>query len=149
MEINQHIMSRLIIVSQTREIDLEQTRDIDLETLFAYELSGVPLSLFNPDHTMRKCCESDLPEKIKGDFTIENLEDNEKSTLTVIDFMVLVYLICTETSKCETFGKLYDALLRAVIGMFINKYGDNVDVVCDRYNIKDSTRDLNEHEGVK
>ena len=38
MEIDRHIMSQLVIVSQTR--------DIDLETLFAYELSAVPLSLF-------------------------------------------------------------------------------------------------------
>ena len=37
MEIDRHIMSQLVIVSQTR--------DIDLETLFAYELSAVPLSI--------------------------------------------------------------------------------------------------------
>ena len=130
MEIDRHIMSRLVVVSQTR--------DIDLATLFAHELSAVPLSLFNPDGTMRKCCKSDLLKEIERDFAIENLEDNEKSTLTVIDFMVLVRMICTETSKCKTFGELSDALLKAVMGMF--KYGDNVDVVCDRYNIKDSIK---------
>ena len=86
---------------------------------------------------MRKCCKSDLKE-IEGDFAIENPEDNEKSTLTVTVFMVLLRMICTETSKCKTFGELSDALLEAVMGMF--KYGDNVDVVCDRYDIKDSIK---------
>ena len=130
MEIDRHIMSRLVIVSQTR--------DIDLETLFAYKLFDVPLSLFNPDHTMRKCCKSDQLKEIEGDFAIENLQNSEKSTLPVIDFMVHVHMICTETSKCEAFGELSDALLKVVMGMF--KYGDNVDVVCDSYDIKDSIK---------
>ena len=52
--------------------------------------------------------------------------------------MVLVRMICTETSKCKTFGELSDALLKAVMGMF--KYGDNVDDVCDRYDVKDSIK---------
>ena len=51
-DIDHQIMGRLVIVSQTREVDLEM--------LFGYELSSVPLSLFNPDGTMRKCCKSDL-----------------------------------------------------------------------------------------
>ena len=54
--------------------------------------------------------------------------------------MVLVRMICTETSKCKTFGELSDTLLKAVMGMF--KYGENVDVVCDRYDIKDSIKGI-------
>ena len=88
---------------------------------------------------MRKCCKRNLLKETEGDFATENLEDNEKGTLTVIDFMVLVRIICTETSKCKTFGELPDALLKAVNGMF--KYGDNVDIVCDRYDIKDSIKE--------
>ena len=52
--------------------------------------------------------------------------------------MVLVRMLCTETSKCNTFGDLSDALLKAVTGMF--KFGSHVDVVCDRYDIKDSIK---------
>ena len=101
---------------------------------------------------MRKCCKSNLIKEIEGDFTIENLEVNEKSTLTVIDFMVLVRMICTETSitetsKCKTFGELSDTLLKAVMGMF--KYGDNVDVVCECYNIKDSIKGSERARRVK
>ena len=97
MEIDRHIMIRLVIVSQTK--------DIDLEILFAYELSAVPLSLSDPDGTMRKCCKSDLLIEIEGNFAIENIEDNEKSTLTVIDVMMLIRMICTERSKCKAFGE--------------------------------------------
>ena len=52
-------MGRLVVVSQTREVDLE--------TLFGYELSSVLLSLFNPDGTMRKCCKSDLLKELERD----------------------------------------------------------------------------------
>ena len=69
---------------------------------------------------------------------MDELEETDKITLTVIDFMVLVRMICTETSKCTTFGDLSDAYFKAVTGTF--KYGSNVDVVCDRYDIKDSIK---------
>ena len=39
-------MSRLVVISSTR--------DFDLQNLFEYELSTVPLSLFNPHGTIRK-----------------------------------------------------------------------------------------------
>ena len=121
-------MGRLVAVSQTREVDLE--------TLFDYELSSVPLSLFNPDGMMRKCCKSDLLKELEKDLAVDELEETNETTLTIIDFMVLVKMICMETSKCNTFGYLSDALFKAVTGMF--KYGSNVDVACDRYGIKDS-----------
>ena len=95
-----------------RHIIVSQTRNIDLETLFDYLLSAVPLSLLNPDGTMRKSCKSDLLKEIERDLANENLEDNEKITLTLIDFMVLTHMICTEASKCKTFGELSDALLK-------------------------------------
>ena len=123
-------MGRLVVVSQTREVDLE--------TLFGYELSSVPLSLFNPDGTIRKCSKSDLLKKLERDLAVDELEETDETTFTVIDFMVLVRMICMETSKCNTFGDLSDALLKAVMGMF--KYGSNVDVLCDRYDINNSIK---------
>ena len=69
---------------------------------------------------------------------MDELKETDETTLTVIDFMLLVRMICTETSKCNTIGDLADALLKAVTGMF--KYGSNVDVVCDHYDIKDSIK---------
>ena len=84
---------------------------------------------------MRKCCKSDLLKELERDLAVDELEETDETTLTVIDFMILVTMICTETSKC---GGLCDALLKAVTGMF--KYGSNIDVVCDCYDIKDSIK---------
>ena len=97
-------MGRLVVVSQTREVDLK--------TLFGYELSSVPLSIFNPDGTMRKCCKSDLLKELERDLAVNELEETDETTLTVIDFMVLVRMICTETSKYNTYGDLSDPLLK-------------------------------------
>ena len=55
-DIDGQIMGRLVVVCQTREVDLE--------TLFGYEILSVPLRLFNPNGTMRKCCKSDLHSPI-------------------------------------------------------------------------------------
>ena len=89
---------------------------------------------------MRKCCKSDLLKELERDFAVDELEETDETTLTVIDFMVLVRMVCIETSnsKCNTFRDLSDALLEAVTGMF--KYGSDVDVACDRYDIKDSIK---------
>ena len=45
-------MSRLVVVSSTK--------DLDLQNLFEFELSTVPSSLFNTDSTIRKCNKSQL-----------------------------------------------------------------------------------------
>ena len=87
---------------------------------------------------MRKCCKSDLLKGLERDLAVDEREETDETTLTVIDFMVLVRMICTETSKCITFGDLSDTLLKAVTGVF--RYGSNVDVVCDRYDVKDSIK---------
>ena len=106
--------------------------------MFGYELSSVPLTPFNPDWTMRKCCKSGLLKGLERDLAVDELEETDETTLTVIDFMVLVRMICMETSKCITFGDLSDALLKTVTGVF--RYGSNVDVICDRYDVKDSIK---------
>ena len=49
---------------------------------------------------------------------MDELEETDETTLTVINFMVLVRMICTESSKCNTSGDLSDALLKAGTGMF-------------------------------
>ena len=85
-DIDRQIMGRLVVVSQTREVDLE--------TLFDYELSSFPLSLFNPDGTTRKCCKSNLLKELERDLAVDELEETDETTLTFIDFMVLVRTIC-------------------------------------------------------
>ena len=77
-------------------------------------------------------------KELERDLAVDELEETDETTLTIIDFMILVRKICKETSKCNIFGDLSDALLKAVTGVF--RYGSNVDVVCDRYDIKDSIK---------
>ena len=74
-----------------------------------------------------------LLKELERDLAVDELEETDETTFTVIDFMVLVRIICMETSKCNIFDDLSDTLLKAVTGMF--KYGSNVNVVCDRYDI--------------
>ena len=63
---------------------------------------------------MRKCCKSDILKELERDLAVDELEETDETTLTVINFMVLVRMICTETSKYNTFGDLSDALLKSV-----------------------------------
>ena len=91
-------MSRLVVISSTR--------DFDLQNLFEYELSTVPLSLFNPDGTIRKSNKSQFLKEIEWDSAIEELENIEEESPTIIDFMVIVRMICTDTSKWQTFEDL-------------------------------------------
>ena len=57
-----------------------------------------------------------LLKELERDLVVDELEETDETTLTVIDFMILVRIICKETSKCTTFGDLSDALLKAVTG---------------------------------
>ena len=87
------------------------------------------LSLFNTDGTIRKCNKSQLLREMEKDFAVEELADIEEENLTIIDFMVILRMICTDTSKCQTFGDLSNALLNTIFSMF--NHGSTVDVVCD------------------
>ena len=111
-------MSRLVVISSTR--------DFDLQNLFEYELLTVPLSLFNPDGIIRKSNKSQLLKEMERDSAIEELENIEEESLTII-----VRIICNDTSKCQTFEDLSESFLNTIFRMF--KYGANIDVVCDQY----------------
>ena len=130
VDFDMQIMSRLVVVSTPR--------DFDLQNLSGFELSTAPLSLFNKDGTIRKCNKSKLLREMEKDFVVEELADTEEESLTIIDFMVILRLICTNTSKCQTFGDLSNALLNTIFSMF--KYGSDVDVVGDRYDVVDSIK---------
>ena len=102
LDIDRKIFSKLIVVSQTR--------DFDLKKLFEYELSNVPLALFNPDGSMRKCTKSELLNEIEGSLSVEELDDIDGLSALIIDFMVLLRMVCTDTTKCKSFGELSDMI---------------------------------------
>ena len=98
----------------------------------------MPLSLFNPDSTIRKSNKSQLLKEMERDSAVEELENIEEESLTMIDFMVIVRMICTDTSKWQTFDDLSETLLNTIFSMF--KYGANIDAVCNRYDVVDSIK---------
>ena len=75
---------------------------------------------------------------MEKDFAVEELVDIEEESLTIMDFIVVLRMICTDTSKCQTFGALSNAPLHTIFTMF--KHGSNVGVVCDRYDVVDSIK---------
>ena len=89
VDLDRQIMSRLVVVSFTR--------DFDLQNLFEFKLSTVPLSLFDTDGTLRKCNKSELLMEMEKDFAVEELADTEEESFTIIDFMVILRMICTDT----------------------------------------------------
>ena len=77
---------------------------------------------------------------MEKDFAVEELTDIGEESLTIIDFMVILRMICTDTSKCQTFGDLSNALLNTIFSFSMFQYGSNVDVVCDQYDVVDSIK---------
>ena len=94
LDIDRKIFSKLIVVSRTR--------DFDLKKLFEYELSNVPLALFNPDGYMRTCTKSELLNEIEGSLPVKELDDIGGLSAVIIDFMVLPRMVCTDTAKCKS-----------------------------------------------
>ena len=127
LDIDRKIFSKLIVVSQTR--------DFDLQKLFEFELSSVPLALFNPDGSMRKCTKSEFLKEIESGLAVEEIDIVPGSSAVIIDFMVLVRMVCTDTSKCKTFGELSETLVSVIFGMYT--VASRIDVVCDRYDVSD------------
>ena len=134
----QHYISTRKIFS--RRIVVSQTRDFDLKKLFEYELSNVPLALFNPDRSMRKCTKRELLNEIEGSLSVEELDDVDGLSAVTIDFkfMVLLKIVCTDTTKCKSFGELSDTLLDMIFRMY--KVASQIDVVCEGYDMEDSIK---------
>ena len=120
LDIDRKTFSKLIVVSQAR--------DFDLQKLFEFELSSIPLALFNPDGSMRKCTKSELLKEIESGLAVEEIDIVPGSSAVIIDFMVLVRMVCTDTSKCKTFGELSETLLSIIFGMYT--VASRIDVAC-------------------
>ena len=116
-------------------------RDISLESCFEYELSSVPLSLFNIDGSMNKGVKSNLLHELEGKLpvTITSLPSCP-NTMWVLDFMAVIQMICgSEFSKSNTIGSVGDQIERLVLSKFTNDCSV-VSLVCDRYDINNSIK---------
>ena len=77
------------------------------------------LSLLNFDGSVVKCNKSKLLKELeKGQETFETLPDEVKPTTWIIDFMVLIRMVLTESSDAKTFRELSDFLLNLVLQKF-------------------------------
>ena len=121
INIDRQIFSRLIVIAQVR--------DINLPSVLEYELASVPLTLFHLDGKMRKTTKSDTISVIeKGIACLTELPPLDGDTLTVIDFMMIIRMICTEKLSCKTFGELSETILGTVLSpqsKYIVVVGDN------------------------
>ncbi len=78
---------------------------------------------------MRKNNKADLAKLIEKDVqSTPSLSYIHGDTMTIIDFMMIVNMICTDKLPCSTFGELADKLLETVLSpktKFIVVVGDN------------------------
>ena len=121
VNIDRQIFSKLLTI-------IAQSREVDIKTLLNYELTPVPLALFNLDGTMRKATKSMTMSWIEGQHAVKQLPENEHPTLLVIDLMMLLRMICTDKSDCKTFGDISSNVLSAISGMnykYTALVGDN------------------------
>ena len=81
---------------------------------------------------------SELLKEIESDLAVEEVDIVPGSSAVIIYFIVLVRMVCIDTSKCKTFGELSETLLSIIFGMYT--VASRIDVVCDRYDVSDSIK---------
>ena len=64
---------------------------------------------------MRKTIKSKTLSWMEKDLGLYQIPSLGEPTLFVIDFMMLLKMVCTDASDCETFGELSDRLLNLVL----------------------------------
>ena len=107
VNIDREIFSKLAVIGQARQVDLP--------SMLSYGLAPVSLTLFNLDSNLRKTAKNVTLSWLENDLAIPQLPQIEGKTLLVIDFMMLLRIVLTDTCDCSTFGELSDKLLHIVI----------------------------------
>ena len=82
---------------------IRQSRDVNISELLQYELAPVLLSIFSLDSSLRKTQKSAILKWIEKDLSVPDLPVSNEPTLAVIDLMMLLRMVCTDTSECQTF----------------------------------------------
>jgi hypothetical protein len=130
-------------VFQRIVVAAEGGRKIDLAKLLKYELTPVPLSLGNPDGTLRKADKAVLGSILDDGHSVPELpEPCDLPTCCIIDGMALVQSI-GKPQGSTTFGDLAAVFTKAVLGHF-SQNCTRIDVVFDHYrqdSIKAGTRE--------
>ncbi|CAG9762726.1 unnamed protein product [Ceutorhynchus assimilis] len=121
-----------------RIISAVQFKELDLADILSYELTPVPVSIFNEDGTMRKTAKSDLANKLESLVTISP-EKPQNIGSYFIDGMLLFLELNEKTFK--TFEDLGDVILKKLMRIFNeNPVCCMVSIVFDRYDMDDSIK---------
>ena len=132
MNINRQIFSKLTVISQSRELDVWN--------LFQHELAPVPLTLFNLDGSMKKTQKSKSFTWLENGHATVDLPISTALTLGVVDLMILLWMVCTDSASCKTFRELSDQVLNVILGMrckYVAVVGNNY---CNQESIKSGER---------
>lgn len=105
--IDREVFSNLIVIAQKREIDIP--------AVLSYELAPVPLSVFNLDGIMHKRTKSSALSWAEKCPSLQALPETQAPSFYVVDFMMLLRMVCTDTSKCQILGNLSETLLSTIL----------------------------------
>lgn len=120
VNIDREIFTKLAVIGQVRKVDIP--------SLLKYELALVPLTLFHLNGSMRKTDKSFGLDWIERDHSIAQLHGCSDCSMLVIDFMMILRTVCTDSIDCKTYGDLSIKLLNMVLAencQIIAVVGDN------------------------
>ena len=126
---------------------IAQASQINIASLLDYELAPVPLILFNLSGSMHKIIKSAILEWLEIELAVPRVPPTEElQTLFIVDLMLLLHMVCTDSSRCETFGDLSDRLLSILLS---DNLCEITAIVGDNYALQESIKSgERELEGV-
>lgn len=131
--------TRLVAVESTKELFakiaiIAQTRTVDLKELLSFPLIELPLSLSEPDGTLKKTAKSRLLHAVEGDTApVEMLQEDHAF---IVDGMAYVRQV---KSGGLTFDQFSTKLLKAIVNASLS--ASRLDIVFDVY-FKTSIKDV-------
>ena len=126
VDANRNLFGRLLIVANSREVNLRG--------VLAYELSPIPLSLAHCDGSLRKTTKSVLmsvlEEKVRVSARLQ-VEPQDMKSIHLIDGMTVVQMM--KDGNASTFGELANKFYAISTEPLLQNGCDRVDVVFDQY----------------
>ncbi|KAH1165133.1 hypothetical protein KIL84_022692 [Mauremys mutica] len=101
-----------------------------------YELAPVPLSLSNLDGSLGKTQKSNTLSWLEKNLSVVEIPASNESAFTIIDLMMLLQMVCTDSAKCKIFGELSDQLLNIILGCKCQYTGGVGDSYANKESIK-------------
>ena len=68
--------------------------------------------------------------------SVEELNDVDRLSAVAIDFkfLVLLKIVCIDTTNCKSFGELSNTFLDVIFRMY--RVASRIDIACDRYDME-------------